>query len=49
MGESFKIIPEVEPSNGNRDFVWSSSDESIAIVTNEGIVTGVGIEKLSLQ
>ena len=38
-----KIRAEVTPGYAtNKNIVWSSSDESVMIVNNEGIITGIG-------
>lgn len=42
IGESIELTPEVYPSNASASFTWHSSDNSVATVSSEGIVTGVG-------
>ncbi len=39
--KSIKLTATVEPSNTTDEIVWSSSNESIATVTQEGTVTGI--------
>ena len=41
MGESVTLIPEITPSNAITTLTWSSDDETIATVNNEGVVTGI--------
>lgn len=42
VGEGLTITPIVEPDNAtDKSVVWSSSNESIATVTEAGVVTGV--------
>lgn len=43
MGESFILNKQVQPSNAiGYKIVWSSSDESVAVVSQTGMVRGVG-------
>ena len=42
VAESAKITATVYPTNAtNKNVIWTSSNEDVATVTNEGIVTGV--------
>lgn len=44
IGEARKLTAQVEPKNANdKTLVWASSDESIATVDSNGLVTPVGI------
>ncbi|MGD1945197.1 MAG: PKD domain-containing protein [Croceivirga sp.] len=48
VGESISLTETVNPSNAtNQNVTWSSNDESIATVTNQGIVTGVASGEVS--
>ena len=38
-----KLVATVEPSNATDKIIWSSSDESIATVSEDGTVTGIAI------
>lgn len=41
-GESFLIVATITPENAdNKDITWSSSSDAVAIVDNDGRVTGV--------
>ena len=40
-GESFKLEATIEPADVMAGIVWSSSDESVATVDSEGVVSGV--------
>ena len=40
-GETLVLNVKVYPESGNANVVWTSSDESIATVSTEGIVTGI--------
>ncbi|MDE6017813.1 MAG: Ig-like domain-containing protein [Muribaculaceae bacterium] len=41
-GKTVQLTPSYEPENAlNNKFVWSSSDEEVATVDQEGVVTGV--------
>ena len=42
-GDTTKLTTTVEPSNATDKITWSSSDESIATVAEDGTVTGVKI------
>lgn len=42
IGESVPLTPEVEPSGAAATFAWHSSDFSVASVSSDGVVTGVG-------
>lgn len=42
IGESVELTPIVYPSNAAATFTWHSSDNSVATVSSEGVVTGVG-------
>ena len=42
IGRQKTLIPTILPSNAdNKDLVWSSSNESIATVSQDGVVTGI--------
>lgn len=41
--EQYQLILSVFPFIANRQIRWSSSDENIAIVSDEGLVTGVSV------
>ena len=41
VGETITLIPEITPSNAITTLTWSSDDETIATVNNEGVVTGI--------
>ena len=44
MGSTAQLIATVTPEDAsNKSVVWTSSDESIATVSEDGVVTGVGI------
>lgn len=43
IGESATIIPELQPSNSSATFTWQTSDESVATISSEGVVTGVNV------
>lgn len=44
VGESKKNVPLFEPSNAtNAEFVWSSSNEDVAIVSGDGTVTALSL------
>ncbi len=43
IGESFQIIGTVFPQEADTSILWTSSDSSVATVSNEGIVTGISI------
>lgn len=43
QGESFTATYTLTPSNAKTTVTWSSDDETIATVTQEGVVTGVGV------
>ncbi|MBR1484417.1 MAG: Ig-like domain-containing protein, partial [Prevotella sp.] len=40
IGSSIALKPEFTPSNALAELTWSSDDESIAVVSNNGVVTG---------
>ncbi len=43
-GECHNLTANVEPANAsNKAVIWTSNDESIAIVNKNGIVTGLGV------
>jgi uncharacterized protein YjdB len=43
IGESMKLVAEIFPSDAdNPTLIWSSSDESIAIVSTSGLVASIG-------
>lgn len=42
-GETFTATYTLTPSNAKTTVTWSSDDESIATVTQDGVVTGVGV------
>ncbi|MDL2241920.1 Ig-like domain-containing protein, partial [Bacteroidales bacterium OttesenSCG-928-L03] len=43
IGESYLLHAEISPSNAtNRSVRWKSSNERIAVVSNEGLVTAIG-------
>ena len=49
VGESISLTETVNPSNAtNQNVTWSSNDESIATVTNQGIVSGVASVEVSI-
>ena len=41
VGDSFKLTATIEPANATDAVVWVSSDETIATVDEDGVVTGV--------
>lgn len=41
-GESHRIKPEIIPGNATDSLEWSSSDENVAVVDENGLVTGTG-------
>ncbi|MCI8616955.1 MAG: Ig-like domain-containing protein [Clostridia bacterium] len=41
VGKTINLTVTVEPSNTTEEIVWSSSDASIATVTQDGLITGV--------
>ena len=43
QGETFTATYTLTPSNATTTVTWSSDNESIATVTQEGVVTGVGV------
>ena len=43
QGETFTATYTLTPSNATTTVTWSSDNESIATVTQDGIVTGVGV------
>ena len=42
-GNTIKLTVTLEPSNATDKVIWSSSDESIATVSEDGTVTGIAI------
>jgi uncharacterized protein YjdB len=42
IGESMELTPVVYPSNAAATFTWHSSDNAVATVSSEGVVSGVG-------
>ncbi len=44
IGENLQLEKTIIPSNAsNKSVIWSTSNEAVAIVDNNGLVTGVGI------
>ena len=44
IGEDFQLQKTIIPSNAtNKTVIWTTSNEGVAIVNNNGLVTGVGI------
>ena len=44
MGKTTQLVATVAPEDAsNKRVIWSSSDESIAMVSEDGIVSGVGV------
>ena len=42
-GRTYQLLAGVEPSDAdNKKILWSTSDETVAAVSSEGIVTGIG-------
>lgn len=42
IGGKLELTAEVEPENAfNKSIIWSSSDETVAVVSDSGVVTGV--------
>ncbi len=45
-GSTYKLIAKIEPENTtDKSIIWSSNDENIVTVSEEGLVTGVGVGK----
>lgn len=42
VGDTVQIVPTVTPSGANQDVLYSVCDETIATVTQDGLVTAVG-------
>ena len=47
-GDTLALNIKVYPENGNSNVVWSSSDETIATVNEEGVVTGVSAGRVEI-
>lgn len=49
LGEQLKLNAQILPDNAtNKELVWSSSDENVAIVDNSGMVTAVGLGNVNI-
>ena len=46
--ETLQLDAKVYPEKANQDVLWSTSDENIAIVNEDGLVTGVSIGKVNI-
>ncbi|MFR0795589.1 MAG: Ig domain-containing protein [Oscillospiraceae bacterium] len=42
VGDEVPLSTTIYPAGGNQTVTWSSKDESIATVSDKGVVTGVG-------
>ncbi|WP_437373945.1 Ig-like domain-containing protein, partial [Maribacter litoralis] len=43
LGETLQLAADVQPSDaGDSALLWESSDEAVATVDSEGLVTGIG-------
>lgn len=42
VGETLQLTAKVEPEKADQEVVWSSKDDSIATVSDKGLVTAVG-------
>jgi uncharacterized protein YjdB len=45
VGKTLQLKATVHPNDDNQEIVWSSLDDSVATVNEEGLVTGVKIGK----
>ncbi|MBQ3264826.1 MAG: right-handed parallel beta-helix repeat-containing protein [Ruminococcus sp.] len=48
VGRSFKITPDVRPTNALTSFTYSSSDESVVLAFDTGMIYGVGEGKATI-
>jgi len=49
VGDTITLIPTITPANAtNQNVTWSSSDDSVAAVSNNGEVTGVNFGKATI-
>lgn len=49
LGSSFQIVTSFKPSNSDDTITYKSLNKTIAQVTNEGLVTGVGIGQTTIR
>lgn len=50
MGESFELVPQFKPQNAtNKNIKWTSSDEKIATVNDEGTVTTLAVGECEIK
>ena len=49
FGESIKLVPTIMPENAKTVLTWSSSDEKVATVTDDGTVTGKDIGQATIK
>ena len=49
VGQTLNLNAEILPSNAsNQEVIWTSSDESVATISDAGVVTGVGTGEASI-
>lgn len=41
VGENYTLIPHLTPEDAETTYTWTSDDESVATVNNEGVITGM--------
>ncbi len=49
VGDSINIIAVIEPTDFKDTLIWSSSDESVATVSENGLVTGISNGKVTIK
>lgn len=49
IGQSKKVSFSVDPSNAEKSFTWTSSDETIATIDNQGTIKGVKEGKVTIE